>query len=113
MSEKWIKESETILRQLKDMKETESRDRLDLVRSTRFALRSLARSLNGWLQWKNNPERASRFNLEELEEINKSIIDLSTSFIEYDIKITKEGIQKRIDKKRNSQRKTPERVFYT
>jgi hypothetical protein len=72
MSEKWIRESETIIKRLGDMKAIEARDRLELVRSTRFALTSLVRSLNGWIQWKNNPERASRFNLEELEEINKT-----------------------------------------
>jgi hypothetical protein len=113
MSEKWINDSEIIVKQLKEMTETSNRDRLELVRSTNFALRSLARSLNGWIQYKNSFDRTGRFSLQELEEMNKTIIDFTASFIEYDIKITHDGIQKRLIQRRNDQRKASEGSFYT
>jgi hypothetical protein len=68
--------------------------------------------LNGWIQWISNPDAISKFNQEELEEMYKTITNLVKSFIEYDIKITNEGIQKGIHERRSSQRRRTERVFY-
>jgi hypothetical protein len=112
MSERWIQKSERVLNQLKDLENVKDRDRLELVRSMRVALNALAQSLNGWMQWLNNPDVISMFNQEELEKMNKTVMDLVTPFIEYDIKVTNEGIQKGIKERRSTQRRSTDRVFY-
>ena len=53
MSERWIQVSEKILEQLKRLDDTKDKDRLELVRSLRFVLSVLQRSLIGWTQWIN------------------------------------------------------------
>ena len=54
MSEMWIQVSEKLLDQIKLLEEAKERDRLELVRSIRFILSALQRSLLGWMQWANN-----------------------------------------------------------
>jgi len=112
MSDNWIQASEQVLKQIKDMENIEDRDRLELVRQTRFALGALTQSLVGWMQWLDNPGIMSKFNQEELEGMNKTIRDFVKSFIKYDIKMTNEGIHKGISEM-GDQRKIPERSFYT
>ncbi len=99
MGEKWIQGCERILDEIKTMESLENRDRLDLVRSIRFALEALNYSLAGWMQWINNPEVCSEFNQVELEDIDKNLTTLVKSFLEYDIRISNEGFQKNVEKK--------------
>jgi hypothetical protein len=112
MSGRWIERNERVLEQIKTMEATKDKDRLELVRSIRFSLRALARSLNGWIEWIGNPDAISKFSQEELGEMYETITNLVKSFIKYDIKITNAGIQKGIEERRGSQRRTTERVFY-
>jgi hypothetical protein len=93
------------------MEEDKDRDRLELVRSIRFALGALGQSLAGWMQWVNNPDIISMFSQDELVRMNKSIMDFAKSFIEYDIKMTNEGINKGVQE-RSTQRTTSGREFY-
>lgn len=94
MSERWLKESEMVLENLLRLLDMEGKDRLDLAKSIRFALYALNRSVSGWLWWINNPDIMVSFSLEEFKEINKTILELTKAFIEYDLKITKQGIEK-------------------
>lgn len=114
LSERWLRRCENILKRIKALESAKDRDRLELVRSIRFALNSLWGSLSGWIQWINDPNVATRFNWEELEQMNKSIIDFVKSFIEYDIKITKQAIQKgikeRVESRERTVRRPPERL---
>jgi hypothetical protein len=100
------------MKQIKEMENIEDRDRLELVRQMRFVLGALAQSLSGWTQWMNNPDIVSKFNQDELREMNKTLSDFVKSFIEYDIRITNEGIQKGIQERRNTQKRSSQRVFY-
>ncbi len=94
MSENWIQVSEKIIEQLKDLDETKNKDRLDLVRSLRYLVSVLQRSLFGWTQWVNNPDIISIFSKEDLEEMTKKLTDFTRSFVKYDLEMTNLGINK-------------------
>ena len=108
MSERWIRISEKLLDQIKRLEETKERDRLELVRSLRFVLSALQRSLLGWMQWVNNPDIMTRFTKEDLEEMNKKLSDFTRSFIQYDLEATKLGAQKGLRAKKKVKKKKKE-----
>ncbi len=109
LSEVWIKTSEKILDHIKRLEEAKERDRLELVRSLRFVLSALQRSLLGWIQWVNNPDIMTRFTKEELEEMNKELSNFTRSFIEYDLEATKLGAKKGLRPKKKVRKKKEER----
>ena len=88
MSERWVRECKRILDQIKKLEGIEGRDRLDMVRTIRFTLYALQRSVSGWIEWINNPDVMAHFSLEELKEMSKNLAKLTQSFIEYDYEIT-------------------------
>lgn len=110
LSERWAQFSEKILDQVKKLEETKKRDRLELVRSLRFMLSALNRSLLGWMQWVSNPDIMTRFTQEDLENMSKKLTEFTRSFIEYDLEITSLGTerglkaQKKMIKKRKDER---------
>ncbi len=114
MSEVWIKGSEKLLSHITRLEEAKERDRLELVRSLRFVLSALQRSLLGWMQWVNNPDIMTRFTKEDLEEMNKKLSEFTRSFIEYDVEATKLGAQKGLRAKKKVKKKKEERAesFY-
>ena len=117
MSERWIRSSERLLDQIKSLEEVKGKDRLELVRSVRFMLGALQRSLMGWTQWVNNPDIMTRFTKEDLEKMNKSLSKFVRSFIEYDLEATKLGAERGLIARRRVERKRKEReeraeVFY-
>ncbi|MBS7651638.1 MAG: DUF2153 family protein [Candidatus Bathyarchaeia archaeon] len=100
MNQDWIQRSENTLKQLRRLIETQDMDRLELVRVMRFALAALGQSLAGWMQWINSPEIMSTFTRDELENMAKTIAGMVEQFIEYDVKITEEGMRKGLEKQR-------------
>jgi len=88
MAGKWTQDCEKILNKIKKSVKAKGQDRLDMVRTIRFALFALQRSLTGWMEWANNPDIMTQFSLEELKEINKTLAELVCAFVEYDAKIT-------------------------
>jgi len=100
VNQNWIQRSENTLKRLRRLIETPDQDRLDLVRVMRFAFGALGQSLAGWMQWINSPEIMSTFTRDELEEMAKTIAGMVEQFIEYDIKITEEGMRKGLAKQR-------------
>jgi len=88
MAGKWAQDCEKILNEIKKSAKVEGQDRLDMVRSIRFTLFALQRSITGWMEWANNPDVMAQFSLEELKEINKNLSELVCAFVEYDAKIT-------------------------
>jgi hypothetical protein len=114
LSERWIQVSQKILDQIKRFEETKERDRLELVRSLRFMLSALQRSLLGWMQWVNNPDIMTRFTQEDLKKIDKKLSDFTRSFLEYDLEATKLGAQKGLKAGKKVKKKEEERseVFY-
>ena len=102
MSEQWIQVSKNIIEQLKRLEKTEGKDRLDLVRSLRFELSVLQRSIIGWTQWVNNLEIMTIFSQEDLEYMTKKMSKLTQPLLKYDLEITSLGVKKGL--------KTPKKI---
>ena len=94
MSDGWVRVSERIIEQLKQLEETKDKDRLEMVRSLRFVLGVLQRSLVGWTQWVGNPDIMTMFSKDDLENMTKTLAEFTRSFIEYDLKMTSLGAEK-------------------
>jgi len=92
--DRWIRVSEKILDQLKSLEKSEKKDRLDLVSSMRVALGGLEMSLQGWKQWVNNPNIMTRFDREDLEKMNKKLVEFASTFIKYDMEATRLGMKR-------------------
>ena len=99
----WVERSQKTLEELKKLSQKKDQDRLDRVRGMRFGFMALGQSLAGWMQWVNSPEVMSNFTKEELEEMSQTILCMVEKFIEYDIKITDEGMQKGVAKQREQE----------
>src|SRR5512136_2444330 len=99
----WVERSQKTIDEIKKLMEKKDQDRLDRVRAMRFALMALGQSLAGWMQWVNSPEVMSNFTKEELEEMSQTILNMVEKFIEYDIEITDEGMQKGVAKQREQE----------
>ena len=94
MSEEWIRVSERVVKQLKQLEETKGKDRLEMVRSLRFVLGVLQRSLVGWTQWVGNPDIMTMFSEADLGNMTKTLAEFTRKFIEYDLKMTNLGAEK-------------------
>jgi hypothetical protein len=103
MNSSWIDRSEKTVEQLKMLKEKRDMDRLDLLKTMRFSFGALSQSLGGWMQWVNSPEVMSQFTRDELQEMSDRIMDMVTSFIEYDMNVTNQGVQKGLGKQREEE----------
>lgn len=109
MSEdKWIAGCRKILKNLRESASKKDRDRLELVKSIRYSMRALNRSLMGWWQWVNSPEMMANFTRQELEEMDRALNQHTASFVEYDIKMTSIGSKFR--KKEEVRRRGRERL---
>jgi hypothetical protein len=105
MSERWIRECRQYLKKLEELSTAVDRDRLSLVRTMRTALQALNHSLQGWVQFVNNPDLIAKYTKEELEEMEKTILEFIRKFIEYDIKVTQLAVRKGLPQvKRRSRR---------
>lgn len=118
MSGRWSQDCKRILDQIKKLENVKGKDRLDMVRTIRFTLHALQRSVSGWLQWADNPDIMANFSLEELQEINKNLAKLTRSFVEYDVEITSLTEKDLTAKEKKARRELAERakdkteVFY-
>ncbi|MFQ6095910.1 MAG: DUF2153 family protein [Candidatus Bathyarchaeia archaeon] len=115
MSE-WVELCEGLLRRVRQLSEKKDMDRLDIVRSMRFALYAMNNSLRGWLSWVDNPEVMVSFTREELAEMNEKITRFSEAFLKYDIEATRIGAEKSLRAKRlrreQAERRRSEGEFY-
>lgn len=114
LSERWVEVSKRILDQLKSLEDTKDKDRLDLVRSLRFVMSVLQRSLVGWMQWVNNPDIMSIFSQKDLEKMTKELSAFTYSFVKYDLEMTELGAKKglKAPKKVSKQREARTERFY-
>ena len=94
MGEEWKRVSERIIEELKQIGSTKGKDRLEMVRSMRFVLGVLQRSLVGWAHWVGNPDIMTMFSEEDLKNMTKTLAEFTRSFIEYDLKMTSLGAEK-------------------
>ena len=94
MSERWVKESEQLLKTMNELSSKEKKDRLETLNSIIFALNVLERSIYGWKLWLGNLSLMTEFTSEELEEIEQSLKKQIQPFVEYDIQATQKWIDK-------------------
>ena len=111
MSENWIRESRRLIEQIKRLQDSSGKDRLDMVKSLRFILMAINRSVSGWLWWINNPDTMIKFSLEELKEMNDKLSEFALSFIQYDIEVTESGARKGATPRRATRRERNERYL--
>ena len=88
MSERWIKENQQILNRMEKLASEEGKDRLKVVNSILFSLNALERSIRGWKSWAGRINIMSRFDLDELQEIDEALRQQAKTIIEYDMKAT-------------------------
>ena len=110
VGEHWINECSEYLRQIRNSQIDENPDRLELVRLMNVALLGLNHSIWGWIQYVNNPDIMSKFTREELSEISSILNKFAEGFIDYDIKVTKAGMEKGL--KEIKQRHQSQQPFY-
>jgi len=94
LSDRWVEESEQLLKRMKVLSAKEERDRLEVVSSMLFTLDVMERSLNGWKQWIGNLSLMSQYTLEELVEMQRSLEKQIQPLIEYDIEASKKWKEK-------------------
>jgi len=115
MEGRWVNDCQRILREIKKSEKVEGHDRLDMVRTIRFTILALQRSVTGWMQWADNPDIMAQFSLDELVEINKNLADLVCAFVDYDAKITgsqEKKIEKKIRKEAINKPQQGKDIFY-
>jgi len=66
----------------------------------------------GWMELANNPDMLTRFTHEDLEKINKNLLQFSHSFIEYDLEATKLGTKGLKTGKKDNEKKSRKEMFY-
>jgi hypothetical protein len=115
MEGRWVNDCQRILDEIKKAAKAEGHDRLDMVRTIRFTILALQRSVTGWMQWADNPDIMAQFSLEELKEINSNLAELVCAFVDYDAKITgsqESKIEKKIRKETRKKTKDEHDMFY-
>lgn len=89
MSQKWIAESEQLLKMIEKLQGKADRDRLEVINTMLFTLSALDRSAKGWRRWIQNLGFMSRFSVDELAEMEQELVKCVQPFIQYDIDVTK------------------------
>lgn len=115
MDGKWVSDCQRILKEIKKSTKVPGQDRLDMVRTIRFTILALQRSVTGWMQWADNPDVMAQFSLDELVEINKNLSDLVCAFVDYDAKITgtqEKKVEKKIKKESIANPPDSKDIFY-
>ncbi len=115
MEGRWVNDCQRILDEIKKSAKAEGHDRLDMVRTIRFTILALQRSVTGWMQWADNPDIMAQFSLDELKEINSNLAELVCAFVDYDAKITgsqESKIEKKIRKKIGKKPEEGQDIFY-
>ena len=115
MEGRWVNDCQRILKEIKESEKLEGQDRLDMVRTIRFTILALQRSVTGWMQWADNPDIMAQFTLDELVEINRNLANLVSAFVDYDAKITgsqEEKIEKKIRKEAITSPQQGKDMFY-
>jgi hypothetical protein len=115
MEGRWVNDCQRILDEIKKSAKAEGNDRLDMVRTIRFTILALQRSVTGWMQWADNPDIMAQFSLDELKEINSNLAELVCAFVDYDAKITgsqESKIEKKLSKKMGKKLQEEQDIFY-
>ena len=88
LTERWIGQSENLLKTIEKLSTKKERDRLEIISSMILALNALDRSVHGWRSWIGSLRLMSRFTEDELREIEESLVKIVRDFVEYDVAVT-------------------------
>ena len=110
MSQKWIAESEQLLKMIEKLQAKSDRDRLEVINTILFTLSALDRSAKGWRRWIQNLGFMSKFSVDELVEMEEELVKCVKPFIQFDIEVTKkhEAKMPRIRFRTRKRRESPE-----
>jgi len=89
LTERWITQSETLLKAMENLSLKKESDRLEIVNCMILTLNALDRSVQGWRSWIQSLLLMSRFNEDELREMKEGLVKRARAFVEYDIEVTK------------------------
>ena len=115
MTERWIAQSEELLKTLEELASKKGEDRLELVNAMVFALNAIDRSIHGWRSWIQNLPLMSKFTEEELTKMKEGLIQKAQEFIRYDTTVTethKEKIPRIVVVRRQGEEVRPDRGIY-
>lgn len=102
ISERRIEACRSALESIRKLSAIEGKDRLELVKSINTSLVLMDRSLSGWKRWVNNPNTMAIFSQKELKDMEKNLSLFAESFIEYDLKTTRLGLDKKLKRKKKA-----------
>lgn len=88
MSELWIDECEALLKGMQNSRK-KNRDRLDIINSILLSLSALERSVLGWNSWVRNLYIMSKFDQQELLDMDNTLRKQVKAILELDIYTTK------------------------
>jgi hypothetical protein len=88
MTERWVAQSQELLKTLTELASKKEEDRLEIVNTLIFALNSIDRSLHGWRSWIQNLPLMSKFTEEELRQMREGLLQKAQEFINYDMQVT-------------------------
>ncbi len=88
MAERWISQSENLLKAIEKQSAKTEKDRLETVHSMILALNAVDRSLHGWRSWVGSLRLMSRFTEDELRAMEAGLIERVRAFVEYDLEVT-------------------------
>jgi hypothetical protein len=94
LSDRWITQSEKLLKAMEELSSKKGRDRLEIVNSMILALNTLDRSIHGWRSWVQSLRLMSKFTEEDLREMEEGLMRRIRAFVEYDIEVTKRHREK-------------------
>jgi hypothetical protein len=94
LSEQWLQRTEKILNVMKENQENADKDRLESINSILYSLTALGRSIKGWQRWASNLTFMTRFNADELHQMEVGLINVVRDFIEFDMDTTKQHLDK-------------------
>jgi hypothetical protein len=115
MTERWIAQSEELMKVLADLALKKGDDRLELVNAMIFAVNAIDRSIHGWRSWIQNLPLMTKFSEEELVEMKEGLIAKAQEFIKYDTSVTekhKEKIPRIVVVRRQGEESRPDRGIY-
>jgi len=115
MTERWISQSQELLKALQELASRKEEDRLELVNAMVFALNAIDRSIHGWRSWIQNLQLMSKFSEDELREMKKGLTEKAEEFIKYDTEVTvqhKEKIPRIVVVRRPGEEAGPDRGIY-
>ncbi len=90
LTERWIEQSEHLVKAMEQLSAKKGRDRLEIITSMILALNALDRSVHGWRSWVGSLRLMSRFTEDELREMEACLVKVAQDCVKHDIAVTQQ-----------------------